>query len=476
MGEGADVEIDDVSAALLGGPGLGDGAIDVALQYDALGRCVYRSDGMTERFHYYDGWRLASVYSDTGSGEALEQWYVHGRGIDEVIASASEAQPDDWTFYHADALGSIVAETTWDSVADTAAIGHRYAYGPYGHPRLMESDFELRTDLPPPHAPMFTGRTWDADLGLYNYRTRHYDPTHGRFLSRDQIGLWGDTANLGNPYGYVGNNPWSRTDPFGLQAEVGWIEYVSSIPLAIWTIFDDVRYGLGQNWSGGPDAEPSPTGVDVTDGFFGAAMPDASSSQYKPGLGAELGREYDAALDDMRLITAFTAAPISGPAGIVLEVGNAYVDIAEGDWLAAAIPLVPGGIRAAGKQMEFPFAEGYLPLIDDIPENAYLRKASGGVDFADSSYLFPAQKGQKNIVKIEYTGSRRQDNKAANIIGGIGTTREVPKGFTWHHLDDYDPVTNTGTLQLVRTRIHEFSNPHIGGVNQYEQFHGVTYK
>ncbi len=38
----------------------------------------------------------------------------------------------------------------------------------------------------------------------------------GRFLSRDPIGVWGDSGNLGNPYAYVGNQPWQYTDPYGL--------------------------------------------------------------------------------------------------------------------------------------------------------------------------------------------------------------------------------------------------------------------
>ncbi|MCC6698918.1 MAG: hypothetical protein IT365_25065, partial [Candidatus Hydrogenedentes bacterium] len=62
---------------------------------------------------------------------------------------------------------------------------------------------------------MFTGRRWDEVLGLYDYRTRYYNPYLGRFLRIDTIGLWGDASNLGNPYAYVGNNPWSRLDPYG---------------------------------------------------------------------------------------------------------------------------------------------------------------------------------------------------------------------------------------------------------------------
>jgi large repetitive protein len=35
----------------------------------------------------------------------------------------------------------------------------------------------------------FTGQRWEASLGLYDYRARFYDPTLGRFLQPDPIGL-----------------------------------------------------------------------------------------------------------------------------------------------------------------------------------------------------------------------------------------------------------------------------------------------
>ena len=101
--------------------------------------------------------------------------------------------------------------------------------------------------------------------------------------------------------------------------------------------------------------------------------------------------------------------------------------------------------------------------------------SNGGVDFAASSHLYPVKPGQNNIVTIEYTGSRARDFGAANRAAGLGTTQKPPSGYTWHHLDDYDPVTNTGTLQLVKTKRHESTYPHAGGVSQYEKATGIPY-
>ncbi len=59
----------------------------------------------------------------------------------------------------------------------------------------------------------YTGREYDAELGLYYYRARYYDPSTGRFLSEDPLSFAAGDSNL---YRYVGNNPVNRIDPSGL--------------------------------------------------------------------------------------------------------------------------------------------------------------------------------------------------------------------------------------------------------------------
>ena len=63
----------------------------------------------------------------------------------------------------------------------------------------------------------YTGREFDSETGLYYYRARYYDPTTGRFISEDPIGLR-DGVDL---YVYVHNGPTTSTDPQGLYQTSG---------------------------------------------------------------------------------------------------------------------------------------------------------------------------------------------------------------------------------------------------------------
>jgi RHS repeat-associated protein len=94
----------------------------------------------------------------------------------------------------------------------------------------------------------FAGQYFDRETNThYNY-FRDYDPATGRYIESDPIGLRGGI----NTYTYVGGNPLSRTDPFGLFEMYG-----------CWG---------GSNWSGcssGPDIPANPQQpVDALDSCY----------------------------------------------------------------------------------------------------------------------------------------------------------------------------------------------------------------
>jgi RHS repeat-associated protein len=102
----------------------------------------------------------------------------------------------------------------------------------------------------------FTGREWDALIGLYFYRGRYYDPVVGRFINEDPISFAGGDVNL---YRYVNNNPVIYTDPFGYfvppaRPPLPWI-LIPLIPL-VDLLFPE-PFG-DPEWSDPPRPRPKP--------------------------------------------------------------------------------------------------------------------------------------------------------------------------------------------------------------------------
>ena len=123
----------------------------------------------------------------------------------------------------ADASGTITSSTTYDSFGNaapkqaTGSAASGQATGSAASGKAAGSAASGAGKAAPNIATSYryTGREYDADTGLYYYRSRWYDPEVGRFISEDPIGFAGGDINL---YGYVANNPLSFTDPSGNYA------------------------------------------------------------------------------------------------------------------------------------------------------------------------------------------------------------------------------------------------------------------
>jgi RHS repeat-associated protein len=174
-----------------------DGVEQARFSYDPLERRVEKiAGGVTTNFTY-DGEDILRE----ARGTTVTR-YVQGLWTDEPL------EADDGTigtFFHADALGSVVRLTN-----TAGAVALTREYDAWGVPAVGASE----------HGYAFTGREWDPESGLYYYRARYYDTKLGRFISEDPVGFLGGA----DFYAYVSNDPGNSVDPSGLLAEgdAGW--------------------------------------------------------------------------------------------------------------------------------------------------------------------------------------------------------------------------------------------------------------
>jgi RHS repeat-associated protein len=156
---------------------------------------------------------LAEV--DGLTGETLAE-YIHGPAyVDDIVASFRDLD-DDGNFTDTNEQRYHLTDQQHSTVAllDTNGdVIERYGYDAFGAPSFYNGAGTSISESAVGNHHLYTGREYLPELGLYDYRQRHYDPALGRFLTTDPVY---DPANLGNPYTYVGNNPGAFVDPYGL--------------------------------------------------------------------------------------------------------------------------------------------------------------------------------------------------------------------------------------------------------------------
>lgn len=180
------------------------GGHNYQLSYDAFGRCVKRTLNGETIYYTYDG--HSPIYEWKGDGSRAG-WNVYGKGVDEILLRAEYVTHDNGQgqgfFFQQNRLGSITHLTGFSG--EPIEI---YRYDAFGQPTTIYNAggvFDNRFK--------FTGREYQANFGIYEYRARAYHPGLGRFLSEDPIGFAAGDTNL---FRYCGGDPVNHTDPFGL--------------------------------------------------------------------------------------------------------------------------------------------------------------------------------------------------------------------------------------------------------------------
>ena len=187
------------------------GGTVITFAYDGNGQRVSKTvtSGTTTSV-VNDVYQLGHVaYETDGNGTVLASFSYDSQGVPTSVRVGSDPATAPLYYYVDNGHGDTIALTD----ATGAAVA-RYSYDPWG---VVTSDTESFANGW--HNPyLYDGRDgarYDQETGLYWLAVRAYDPTIGRFLSRDPLGRvplvgWSD-----QPYVYAGNNPLVNVDPSG---------------------------------------------------------------------------------------------------------------------------------------------------------------------------------------------------------------------------------------------------------------------
>ncbi|WP_207650522.1 RHS repeat-associated core domain-containing protein, partial [Desulforamulus aeronauticus] len=212
----------------------------ISYQYDSRGNRILTSandkslDGFIPGDFSYNNWDELATFTTGGK--------TYSYSYDPEGLRNKKVTPSGTTRYHYDNEGRVIAETNDSGVVTAQTIwGHNalarkingncyyylynghgdvtqvmdqngnivnnYAYDEWGN--ILTKQEQVSNPL------KYAGEYYDEESGLYYLRSRYYDPTIGRFISRDSYeGEITNPLSL-NLYTYVENDPLSYVDPSG---------------------------------------------------------------------------------------------------------------------------------------------------------------------------------------------------------------------------------------------------------------------
>ncbi len=162
--------------------------------FNGAGQRIKKVTQTETRIYHYD--LLGHIIAETNqAGQMLAEYVYLGDQLLVMIKPGEAAY-----YFHNDHLGTPQILTN-----ESQSIAWKATYTPFGGAVISVQTVENPFRFP--------GQYYDQETGLhYNY-FRYYDPTAGRYVTPDPIGLEGGI----NLFAYVKNNPTNWVDLLGLQ-------------------------------------------------------------------------------------------------------------------------------------------------------------------------------------------------------------------------------------------------------------------
>jgi RHS repeat-associated protein len=201
---------------------MANGTTSVTMVYDAFGNRVSKTvNGVKTQYLVEDDVNptgYPQVVDEIVNGAVTRQYAYGLQRISENLSPVVTGN-STWTpsFYNYDGFGSVRQLTN-----SAGVVTDEYEYDAFGN-----SFTKVGTT---PNNYLYRGEQYDADLGLYYLRARYYNPSTGRFLSRDpEDGHNWDPRSL-HKYLYANGDPVDLKDPTGRGVlDLGYIEIRSPL-------------------------------------------------------------------------------------------------------------------------------------------------------------------------------------------------------------------------------------------------------
>ena len=207
--------------------------------YDGLGERVQKVSWLgTTLFAYDEAGHLIGEYD--GSGNLIQETVWLGNTPVATLRSAGSGAGISVFYIHADHLNSPKVITR----PSDGTIVWRWDNDPFGTAVPDSNPSQLGTFI---YNLRFPGQYADAEDGLAYNMSRDYDPTSGRYVQSDPIGLGGGI----NTYAYASGNPVSFVDSKGTNFTYSTSGNTITINATITIYGPNASDALAQMWQAG---------------------------------------------------------------------------------------------------------------------------------------------------------------------------------------------------------------------------------